>query len=469
MNRELVSAFYAALILCLNLSFTEVAWADADAPVDSSKVDNGTAFLLLALTQDRAEEQEVLKSIKQNWQRNLTPFAIETLLFTGSQSKQLALLELINAEYSKQSQQEFSGDLDPIFQWWWNQKTEVASGYDNFKARLLSLIDPKFEQYFKHRSELSLIRMDEIRWGGVRQDGIPPLRNPKLITADQAHYLADDNIVFGIELNGESTAYPKRILAWHEMAVDQIGGVELAIVYCTLCGTVIPYRTNHNGQQFKLGTSGFLYRSNKLMYDQATQSLWSTSRGEPVVGPLISKGIRLEQESVVTTTWGAWRARHPKTKVLSLDTGHTRDYGEGVAYQNYFSTDQLMFSTPFNDDSLANKQEVLALRFPAAPDKQLAIDSEFLMRNTLYTNQIGQQQFVVLTDQSGANRVYESNGKQFKRYDGESRLTDNNDTEWSLSESSLTSANGEELKRLPARRAFWFGWKAAFPQTKLIK
>lgn len=67
---------------------------------------------------------------------------------------------------------------------------------------------------------------------------------------------------------------------------------------------MILYDTEYDGINHALGTSGFLYRSNKLMYDQATQSLWSTLWGAPVVGPLVGRGIELERTSVVTTTWG---------------------------------------------------------------------------------------------------------------------------------------------------------------------
>jgi len=290
-----------------------------------------------------------------------------------------------------------------------------------------------------------------------------------MISAKEADYLDDDNIVFGIEINGDARAYPKRILAWHEMFVDTIGGVDIAGVYCTLCGTVIPYRTQHNGVNYQLGTSGFLYRSNKLMYDQSTQSMWSTTRGTPVLGPLVDKGIELAFESVVTTTWGEWRKRHQDTTVLSLNTGHRRDYGEGVAYNEYFSNDRLMFNTPFNDDRLKNKREVLALRFPAAPDQQLAIDTEFLNNNPVYNDNIGPQKFVVLTDSTGANRVYDPKGVNFIGYDRNSTVIDDKGIEWQLNEAELRTADGQQLSRLPYHRAFWFGWRAAFPETKLIK
>ena len=354
-------------------------------------------------------------------------------------------------------------------EWVWNQDFEMPKGYANFKAELYANIDFKFYDYFHDRQELARIRLDEVRWGGVVQDGIPPLRNPEMLSVKEATYLEDDNIVFGIEINGDARAYPKRILAWHEMFTDTIGGVDIAGVYCTLCGTVIPYKTELKGKKYTLGTSGFLYRSNKMMYDQATQSLWSTTKGIPILGPLVDKGIELEYESVVTTTWGEWKRRHPKTTVLSLETGHRRDYGEGIAYNEYFSTDRLMFNTPFNDDRLKNKREILALRFAAAPNQQLAIDTEFLKQNTVYKNNIGAQKFVVLTDQTGANRVYDPKGIEFSKYDGNQTVTDAEGNKWVLGEQALTSPSGETIHRLPYHRAFWFGWRAAFPETKLIK
>ena len=75
--------------------------------------------------------------------------------------------------------------------------------------------------------------------------------------------------MFGLAVNGDVRAYPRRILGWHEMFVDEVGGVPVAGVYCTLCGTMILYKTEVEGVNHELGTSGFLYRSNKLMYDQA--------------------------------------------------------------------------------------------------------------------------------------------------------------------------------------------------------
>lgn len=439
--------------------------ASAQTEQAKTQVDVAAEFYSLLVSFDPIQAGKSLTIIEENWSPELIPMALETIGFSESKLVERRLNKLIERSTKKKK---FDNNNER-YQWLWNQDLKAPEGYANFKADVYRNIDERFETYFRDRQDSAQIRLDEIRWGGVVQDGIPPLRNPEMISAQAADYLGDDNIIFGIEINGDARAYPKRILAWHEMFTDTIGGVDIAGVYCTLCGTVIPYKTNHKGTQYVLGTSGFLYRSNKLMYDQATQSLWSTSKGTPVLGPLVDKGIELEHESVVTTTWKEWRTRHPDTTVLSLDTGHLRNYDEGNAYKDYFATDQLMFNTPFNDKRLKNKQEVLALRFPAAPEQQMAIDTSFLNKNQVYHNRIGQQQFVVLADQSGANRVYDPKDIKFKDYDGKSAVTDASGNVWTLSEATLVSSNGEELSRLPYRRAFWFGWLAAFPDTKLIK
>jgi len=422
-------------------------------------------FEALMRTRDDATAKHLLSEIEADWDPAYIPALLETATYAAAFVTEREIFALLR----RQTGQDIAADVHDWYQWWWHQPAVQTADYGNFKADLYRQIDQRFGPYFKDRQEGALIRLDEVRWGGVVQDGIPPLRAPNMLNADEASYLDDNDVVFGIEINGDARAYPKRILAWHEMFVDTVGGVDIAGVYCTLCGTIIPYKTTFEGTSHTLGTSGFLYRSNKLMYDAQTQSLWNTLLGEPVIGPLVGQGIKLEHLSVVTTRWGEWKRRHPDTQVLSLDTGHRRDYGEGVAYQDYFATDRLMFNTPFEDTRLKNKQEVLALRFAGAPGQQLAIDTDFLIQNPIYADAIGLQRFIVLTDKTGANRVYDPANIEFTTYDGDSAVTDRDGRVWQLTESALTAPDGTVIERLPYHRAFWFGWKAAFPETRLVK
>ena len=129
-----------------------------------------------------------------------------------------------------------------------------------------------------------------------------------------------------------------------------------------------------------------------------------------------------------------------------------------------------MFETPFDDDRLNDKDEVLALRFIPTAETPVAISASFLKRNRIYENNFGGQSFVILTDASRANRVYERPADVgFVAWDKRHTATDHHGVEWTLTESALTAPDGRTLKRLPAHRAFWFGWHGAFPDTVLIK
>ncbi|GJM14716.1 MAG: hypothetical protein DHS20C13_00430 [Thermodesulfobacteriota bacterium] len=461
-NKRIFNFTLSLLFILTFLAYLKLSHAQES--FSSVSKENIVPVAFVALVASPSEDKEkAFQYISENWEPTFPIMVIEAIYLSNDPPLAAKLIKLLEQKTGK----DYGYQLDRWYDWIWNNDEMVHSQYPEFKSLLYGLIDPKFAGYFSS-GKTSNIRLDEVRWGGVRQDGIPPLRNPKMINAKQAKYLDDDNIVFGIEVNGDARAYPKRIMAWHEMFVDNVGDTPVAGVYCTLCGSMILYNTEHEGVNHKIGTSGFLYRSNKLMYDKDTQSLWNTLWGKPVIGELADKDIELERMSVVTTTWGEWKKRHPETKVLSLDTGHKRDYAEGAAYREYFATDELMFNVPKLDKRLKNKDEVLGLVFSQHADKPVAIRVDYLLKNPVFHKQIGEIDFVVLTDKSGAARVYEAKGLKFKNWDQESSVTDVNGKKWVLTESKLTSPDGTQLFRLPAHRAFWFGWYGAYSNTELI-
>lgn len=414
------------------------------------------------VTSTESDRTKAFNVLSADWDISYVAPLIELITLTSDR----AFVAEIVSTLENNTGQSLGFDIQEWFDWLWHQNYEAPAEYAAYKSWLYSSIDPKFEFYF-NEDHKNIIRLDEVRWGGVRQDGIPPLRQPKMIAASDAAYLQDDHVVFGVEINSDVRAYPKRILAWHEMFVDDVGGVPVAGVYCTLCGAMIVYETEQGDKNYEMGTSGFLYRSNKLMYDKSTQSLWNTMWGKPVIGPLVDSGVQLRKRSVVTTTWGEWKRRHPETTVLSLDTGHSRNYGEGIAYKEYFATDNLMFTVPDLDQRLLNKDEILGIILPEYPEKPLALSTDFLEKNPIHYESIGENSFVVLTDESGANRVYEAGDSIFLKWEAE-QLIDSSGQRWSLEEAKLVREDGGELLRLPAHRSFWFGWYSAYDNTRLV-
>jgi hypothetical protein len=353
---------------------------------------------------------------------------------------------------------------------WQEERPELRAydGYAAFKADTLALIDPDFRVFFRPAPP-PRIRLEEVVWGGVAKDGIPALVNPAMVTAGAATWLEPDEWVFGVALNGDVRAYPFRVMDWHEMANDVVGGVPAALAYCTLCGSGILYDTRRPDGEPPLvfGSSGLLYRSNKLMYDQATHSLWNQFTGRPVVGPLTDSGIELPVLPLTVTSWADWRERHPDTKVLSLDTGHERDYRPGRPYGAYFASPDLMFPAKLPDPSLPAKEVVFVLR--AGGGEQAWPLSSFI-EQPVRNERLGDLSVVLIGDPATRTvRAYERRDLAFTALPGRRDLVAADSREWRIEEEALVSADGTTLPRLPGHLAYWFAFSNYHPDKAAVR
>ena len=212
--------------------------------------------------------------------------------------------------------------------------------YDDYKGRLFTLVEPGWQPFFDDADATIDWRL--LSWGGVLIDDrplgdpnvcpngcIPAIDDPAVTDAAGGSWYADDGIVFSVVINGEARAYPRHIMEIHEMVNDTLGGRRIGMPYCTLCGSAQAYFTDDVPAGVEtpiLRTSGLLARSNKVMYDLVTKSVFDTFTGEALSGPLRERGVVLNQATVVTTTWGEWKAAHPDTTIIAEDGGIGRRY-----------------------------------------------------------------------------------------------------------------------------------------------
>ncbi len=383
------------------------------------------------------------------------------------------------------SGEKFGQDWPAWVEWYGKTDLVPPPGFTSWKGTILARIDPGFADFLQDGFP-SRIRVEEILWGGVGIDGIPPLEHAPMIPGSEADYLLDNEPVFGVVVNDDARAYPLRIVDNHEMANDTIGGVPMSLAYCTLCGAAIAYDGRaSNGETYNFGTSGFLYRSNKLMYDRTTQTLWNQLTGEPVLGELADTDVSLDILPVVLTSWGDWLQQHPDTQVLDRETGvYPADFYEsGVLYGNYFSAEETMFPVWQRSDLLADKDFVYALNVEGIPK---AYDVRTLAEDHVVNDMIGDTTVVLIAPRdpiivNGIHRtagsVRYTNGSEVRAYNRGDNVfvpgpepnvvLDADGSEWQVTEEGLVGPEGEVAPRITGHLAYWFGWFAFFPNTLL--
>jgi hypothetical protein len=364
-------------------------------------------------------------------------------------------------------------------EWYGGTDLVPPPGFTGWKGKLLGAIDPGFEEFLQDDFP-STIRVEEIMWGGVRVDGIPALNNATMISPTEAAYLEPDEPVFGISINGDHRAYPLRILDWHEMANDVVGGVPVSLAYCTLCGAGIAYDGRaSNGETYTFGSSGFLFRSNKLMYDRQTRTLWNQLTGEPVLGELVGAGIKLDLLPVVLTSWESWLTQHPDTVVLDINTGFKRPYEPGAAYGSYFADDDTMFPVWQRSNLLETKDRIYALQVEGIPK---ACPVDVLIEEQVVNDAIGTTNIVLIATRSditvqsdltttynagGEVRAYDRGDESFAPGPAPDTVLDSTGLSWQVTEEALVGPNGELAPRINGHLAYWFGWYSFFPKTLL--
>ena len=216
---------------------------------------------------------------------------------------------------------------------------------------------------------------------------------------------------------------------------------------------------------FTFGSSGFLYRSNKLMYDRQTDTLWHQLWGTPAFGSLVGSGIQLERLPVTLTTWDDWHAKNPDTKVMDFETGFVRDYRAGAAYAEYFASPDTMFPVWRRSDRLPTKTWVFTQLIDGQPKAYplSALKDEVVINDTH-----AGQNLVVIHDGGGHGAVaYERGDHTFTATDDPVVVLDEAGDEWQVTDDGLLSDSGQILARLPGHMAYWFGWFSFYPNTEL--
>ncbi|HWN43366.1 MAG TPA: DUF3179 domain-containing protein [Thermoanaerobaculia bacterium] len=352
-------------------------------------------------------------------------------------------------------------------------------GYADWKGEIFARIDPRYRELIRGGVP-ARIRLEEVVWGGVPPEGIPALDRPRAVPADQAGYLEDGERVFGISIGGEQRAYPLRILGWHEMVNDVVGGEPVTLSYCTLCGSGVLFGTRRQGTTpFTFGTSGLLYRSNKLMIDRQTGTLWSNLTGEPVLGPGLGKTTARDPEALpvlplTLTTWQDWRTRNPRTTVLALDRRAAErwgyDYSPGAADRKRRGVSFPSGPGGRGAAALEPGDEIFAVRLR---NLAKAYPMDLVLRERVVNDRLGENPLVVVGDsQSGAVRAYRSGGRTFAPGSRPGELVDGTGARWTAGEELLSPAGPEAfapLERIPGHQAFWFGWYSFFPQSELYR
>lgn len=323
-------------------------------------------------------------------------------------------------------------------------------------------------------------------------DNIASIDEPRFVGIDAADdWLADGELVIGVQLNGVVRAYPLAILGWHEIVNDRFGEIPVTVTYCSLCLSSIVFEAPViDGQPVTFGNSGRLYKADLVMYDRPTATLWSQFEGRPIVGPLVGKVEPLKRIPADVVPYGTWKISHPDAQVLDRprvgdrlgNRIETREFADG--FPRNYAQDPIeqyrQWNTPlgeadpfgvvFEDERLKSKDEVIGVVVGGQP--KAYVPSKVYQAQVVNDEVGGVPVLVVVTPDWGI-RFFERllpdsiQVPDFSLKNG--NLVDDAGNTWDYEGRALAGPfQGVLLKQVPATRSFWFAWTAFHPDTELF-
>lgn len=284
--------------------------------------------------------------------------------------------------------------------------------------------------------------------------------------------LPDAFPVVGVERDGEARAYPLAVLDWHEVVNEEFGG-PLLVTYCPLCGSGVVAERFADGEPTAFGVSGKLWRNDLVLYDRATESLWSQLLATAIQGPKTGTELRLLSSTLAS--WGEWRTAHPETRVLlpppgSVAIGGRRkqvpDYGDSK--YGYESQRQLVGF----DREAAGLTERTLVAGVAHDGVARAYPFVAVREADVVNDRVGGLPMVVALAPGGSLVAYDRRvgGGTLRFESGDERHLLAGGSRWERTTGRAVDGphEGRRLDRTDERTAmFWSAWFAFHPDTEV--
>jgi len=313
------------------------------------------------------------------------------------------------------------------------------------------------------------------------RDGIIPIDFPAFETQEgAAAWLAPNEPVIALEVNGEAKAYPLQILTWHEIVNDTVGEIPVVVTFCPLCNSALVFDRRLNGETFDFGTSGWLRHSDLVMYDRNTESLWQQFTGEGIVGELAGEQLTFMASSIIS--FADFQDAFPEGSILSKFTGFGRPYGQNP-YPGYDQIGQDPFAfIGVPDRRIAAMERVITV---SLDDVDVAYTLLELVEAGVINDVQGGQDLVIfhvggtasaldsaiiaMGDDVGATGVFDPtvNGQKLTFVkEGNVIVDEQSGTIWNIVGRAIDGPLvGEQLMPIVHGDHFWFSWAAFKPDT----
>lgn len=361
-------------------------------------------------------------------------------------------------------------------EWTWREgDPKEHKGYPYVKYFFYKRLNPLFSSLLDPK-RFSRIRWDEIVAGpSIRPEKPQPLTSPKILGgySPEADYISNPDPVIGVSAGGEKRAYPIRLLNFHEVVNDTLGGIPIVVFFNPLTQTATAYvRDAGEDKPLVFGSTSLLYRGDGLYFDQHTKTLWTGYDGRAVSGSLSegSEPTRLRPLFVTQTSWVIWRKTWRETTTIALETSYGYNYANDRPYDYFRRIHDAVIPLRYHDSRLHPKERVFGL---ALGDDAIAYPIGQMYTDDLINDHVDGKKIVIQCfPDRDEYRAYRAGDRTFHYTASPFHLSDDQTyTHWRITEEGLEVGSdlsaSLRLERVRGEVTLWYSWVQRHPNTRI--
>jgi Protein of unknown function (DUF3179) len=295
-----------------------------------------------------------------------------------------------------------------------------------------------------------------------------PYDSPAFGSADAVKVDPDDKVL-AVKLGSEARAYPIRTMGYHHIVNDTVGGVPIAVTYCTLCHTGLVWNRVLDGKTLYFHLGG-INNGNALLRDEQTGSIWQQSTGEAIFGPLKGRQLNLVRSNELS--FALWRSEQPEGLVLKPNPAYVAEY-DPKDWERHVEKTVTVVDT--SQSGIGPHQLMLGVTM-AGQNKAYPIDA-ILAARVIQDRVGGLPVLIVVGPDAASIRVFEGKVEgdaaelTFVRGSGDTLIGDaETGSTWNFQGCAVDGKlAGRCLKEIDAHKDYWFDWMNHHPESAVFK
>ena len=278
--------------------------------------------------------------------------------------------------------------------------------------------------------------------------------------------LRDDMQLAILEYEGVTKAYPLDFVIHHHIINDQFGERIVALTYCAMCRSIIPFDVTEIGPLFV----GSFKDANMIVADRKTKTFFQQATFQSIIGKLHPYTLTMIPFQILS--WGEIKRLDPLPRIVKVQEQDFRDFQlpiPGIWKKIIASEATPGLPSKDRDKSFPARTHVVGIIDQIAKPQVVYLKEELTKRGVVKNEELDIYLVAVHDTVNGFKGSLDGRPIDLTLAADQTLSDVSSGTVWDLRGKWMKGEIETDLEPIALSDEYWFSWKRFHPTSKLIR